>query len=70
LPRTIIWNRRQLERLVTEYVEHYNQHRPHQSLYQRPPTPDNGPPEAPPTTVTVLRTRRCDGLIHEYRNAA
>jgi transposase InsO family protein len=70
LPRTIIWNRRQLERLVTEYAEHYNQHRPHQSLGQRPPTPDNGPPETPPATVTVLRTSRCDGLIHEYRNAA
>jgi transposase InsO family protein len=36
LDRTIIWNRRQLERLVTGYVEHYNQHRPHRSLEQRP----------------------------------
>ena len=70
LDRTIIWNRRQLERLVGDYIEHYNQHRPHQSLGQRPPTPDHGPPEAPPATVTVLRTSRCDGLIHEYRNAA
>ena len=70
LDRTIIWNRRQLERLVGDYIEHYNQHRPHQSLGQRPPTPDHGPPEAPPATVTVLRTSRCDGLINEYRNAA
>lgn len=70
LDRTIIWNHRQLERLVGDYIEHYNQHRPHQSLGQRPPTPDHGPPEAPPATVTVLRTSRCGGLIHEYRNAA
>jgi transposase InsO family protein len=80
LPRTIIWNRRQLERLVGDCIEHYNQHRPHQSLGQRPPTPDHGPPETPPATVTppetppatvtVLRTSRCDSLIHEYRNAA
>ena len=70
LDRTIIWNHRQLERLVDEYVEHHNQHRPHQSLGQRPPTPDHDPPEAPPATVTVRRTSRCDGLIHEYRNAA
>jgi transposase InsO family protein len=70
LDRTIIWNRRQLERLVGDYIEHYNQHRPHQSLGQRPPTPAHDPPEAPPSTVTVLRTSRCDGLIHEYRNAA
>ena len=41
-----------------------------QSLGQRPPTPLHDPPEAPPATVTVLRTSRCDGLIHEYRNAA
>ncbi|MGB5759561.1 MAG: integrase core domain-containing protein [Acidimicrobiales bacterium] len=70
LDRTIIWNRRQLERLVADYIEHYNAHRPHQSLDQRPPSPEQGPPEAPPATVTVLRSRRCDGLIHEYRNAA
>jgi transposase InsO family protein len=68
--RTIVWNRRQLERLVSDYIEHYNQHRPHQSLHQRPPTPGHGPPEAPPATLTALRTSRCDGLINEYRNAA
>ena len=70
LDRTIIWNRRQLERLVDDYIEHCNQHRPHQSLGQRPPAPAHDPPEAAPATVTVLRTSRCDGLVHEYRNAA
>ncbi len=67
--RTIIWNQRQLERIVCDYIAHYNQHRPHQSLGQQPPTPVHDPPEAVPATVTV-RTSRCDGLIHEYRNAA
>ena len=70
LDRTIIWNQRQLERLVTSYVEHYNTHRPHRSLKQRPPTPTTDPPHKPPASVTVLRTARCDGLINEYRNAA
>jgi len=70
LDRTIIWNRRQLDRLVGDYIRHYNQHRPHQSLDQRPPTPAHDAPEAPPPTITVLRISRCDGLIHEYRNAA
>ncbi|MCP4083967.1 MAG: transposase [Actinomycetia bacterium] len=70
LDRTIIWNRHQLERLVADYIAHHNQHRPHQSLHQRPPTPVDEPPDTPPATVTVLRTSRCDGLIHEYRNAA
>ncbi|MCP4961116.1 MAG: transposase [Actinomycetia bacterium] len=70
LPRTIVWNRRQLERLVRDYIDHHNQHRPHQSLEQRPPTPLRDPPETPPATVAVLRRARCDGLIREYRNAA
>ncbi|MDG2113695.1 MAG: integrase core domain-containing protein [Actinomycetota bacterium] len=70
LDRTIIWNQRQLERLVRDYIAHHNQHRPHQSLDQRPPAPIDEPPNTPPATVTVRRTSRCDGLIHEYRNAA
>ena len=37
LDRTVIWNRHQLERLVVDYVGHYNMHRPHRSLDQRPP---------------------------------
>ena len=70
LDRTIIWNQRQLERIVVDYIAHYNQHRPHQSLAQQPPTPVHDPPDAASATITVLRTSRCDGLIHEYRNAA
>ena len=35
LDRTLVWNRRQLEQLLREYVEHYNTHRPHRSLDQR-----------------------------------
>jgi len=71
LDRTIIWNQRQLHRLVTEYVEHYNTHRPHRSLDQRPPMP---PADAratpPPPTAEVTRLPRCDGLINEYMIAA
>ncbi len=70
LDRTIIWNHRQLERLVRDYIDHHNTHRPHQSLEQRPPTPANHPPKRPPATITVMRTSRCDGLTHEYQNAA
>ena len=70
LDRTIIWNQRQLHRLLAEYVEHYNRHRPHRALHQRPPTPPAGPETPPPATADVLRLPRCDGLINEYRNAA
>jgi hypothetical protein len=67
LPRTIIWNQRQLERLVVDYIAHYNEHRPHQSLEQRPPIPVVNPPNTSPPLTTVRQTRRCDGLISEYR---
>lgn len=70
LDRTIIWNQRQLERLVTDYINHYNEHRPHRSLNQRPPTTRDRRPPTPPTNVAALRTPRCNGLINEYKNAA
>ena len=70
LDRTIIWNRRQLERLVIDYVAHYNEHRPHRSLEQRPPEATLDQPPSMPASVAVLRTTRCDGLINEYENAA
>ena len=43
LDRTIIWNQRQLERIVIDYIDHYNAHRPHRSLNQRPPAPTQPP---------------------------
>jgi putative transposase len=71
LDRTIIWNRRQLQRLVVDYIDHYNQHRPHRSLHQQPPTAtEETTPSEPPPQLHVVRSTRCDGLIHEYRKAA
>jgi transposase InsO family protein len=70
LDRTIIWNRHQLERLVVDYIDHYNNHRPHRSLDQRPPLPPAPSPNASPPDLRLIRSTRCDGLIHEYRNAA
>jgi len=69
LDRTLIWNQRQPQRLIVDHIERYNEHRPHRSLDQRPPLPAGllnharGHPR-------VLKSTRCDGLIHEYRNAA
>lgn len=49
LDRTIIWNQHQVEQLVVDYIEHYNDHRTHRSLDQRPllppqPLPDDDLP--------------------------
>ncbi len=67
LDRMLIFGRRQLERVIGGYVDHYNGHRPHRALGQRPPL---GPGE--PTALvtgpvgTVARRDRLGGLIHEY----
>ena len=68
LDRTLIWNQRQLHALLTEYVEHYNRHRPHRSLH-------NTAPKAPEVAVfdrdrPVKKRAVCGGLINEYRQAA
>ncbi|MGH9106115.1 MAG: integrase core domain-containing protein [Acidimicrobiales bacterium] len=72
LDRTLILGHRHLEAVLAEYVEHYNPHRPHRSLDQRPPAASNA---APPIVgdVAAARLRRADrlgGLIHEYRMVA
>ena len=69
LDRTIIWNRRQLKRLVVDYIDHYNTHRPHRSLDQRPPVATDAA-DQPDRHLQVVKTARCGGLINEYRNAA
>jgi putative transposase len=71
LDRTIIWNQRQLHRLLTDYIDHYNRHRPHRALQQQSPTaPPRRDDEAPSRTAEVIRLPRCDGLINEYHSAA
>ncbi|NJC85344.1 transposase [Planosporangium mesophilum] len=56
------------ERILSEYTRHYNGHRPHRSLGQRPPDP--------PTRVVGLNAARVQrrpilrGLINEYSQAA
>jgi putative transposase len=71
LDRLLIMNRRHLERVLPADIEHYNTHRPHRSLQQRPPAGDARRDSA--TILTLDRIRRRDvlgGLIHEYKNAA
>ena len=69
LDRTIIWNHQQLERLITDYIDHYNSHRPHRSLNQRPAAPPD-PTNRPHDQLRVTKSTRCDGLINEYQHAA
>ena len=70
LDRLLIFHRRDLERVLQEFVEHYNRHRPHRSLGQRSPVPRASPARVPPVGFRVRRRDRLGGLIHEYDLAA
>jgi putative transposase len=67
---TLIWNERQLRRLLVEYLEHYNTHRPRRGINQHFPTSiDQTAPEPVPID-RICRRRVLDGLINEYHHAA
>jgi putative transposase len=53
-----------LSRVLQDYTEHYNTHRPHRSLHQHPPGGRTPPPSEAP--VRPLRRDRLGSLIHEY----
>lgn len=69
---TLVWNQRQLCRVLTEYLRHYNTVRPHRSLDLQPPRPAPRLTLVEPVTVEspVQRVDVLGGLIHEYRRAA
>jgi putative transposase len=72
LARMLIYNPRHLLAILSDYVAHYNEHRPHQSRHQRPP----GAADVAPAAVVDLATTRIrrepilNGLINEYSQAA
>jgi len=76
LDRMLIVGRRHLEHVLAAYVAHYNEHRPHRSLGQRPPLAKPPPAEEAASSLrplTLERVRRRDqlgGLLHEYELAA
>jgi putative transposase len=69
LDRMLITSERHLRLVLSEYVDHYNVHRPHRTLRQSPPAGRELPP-ALGTNVRVLRRDRLGGLIHEYAQVA
>jgi putative transposase len=66
--RTLVWNRRQLEQLLDQYVEHYDTHRPHRSLGQRAPNTREVVAYRPGRPIR--RHLTCSGLINQYHQAA
>jgi transposase InsO family protein len=76
LDRLLIFGRRHLEAVASAYAQHYNEHRPHRSLAQRPPLAKPPPiDERVPSSDRrfadrVRRRDRLGGLLHEYELAA
>jgi hypothetical protein len=67
----LIWNRRHLERILDDYVTHYNTARPHRRIDLDVPVPPVDMTRA--NTDRVGRIERVDvlgGLIDEYAKAA
>jgi hypothetical protein len=67
----LIVSRRQLERVLRIYVDHYNTHRPHRALKLAPPTPRGRLHLVRSQLPSEIQRRdRLGGLIHEYTRAA
>jgi hypothetical protein len=65
----LIAGERHLRLVLSEYVEHYNVHRPHRTLCQSPPAGRERPPLW--TRMSrVLRRDRLGGLIRECAQVA
>jgi putative transposase len=75
LDRILILGRRHLQHVLAAYIAHYNEHRPHRALAQRPPLhqPASVEEKVWADVIELDRVRRRDllgGLIHEYQLAA
>jgi putative transposase len=62
--------------VVRVYAQHYNEHRPHRSLDQRPPLAKPPSIDEPATSDALLRLdllrrrEQLGGLLHEYKLVA
>jgi hypothetical protein len=68
LDHMLIYNERHALTMVGEYVDHFNDHRPHQGRQQLPPNHD--PAAVISMDKPVRRRRQLAGMINEYHRAA
>jgi transposase InsO family protein len=68
LDRMLILNARHLRRVLTEYENHFNTHRPHRALTQAAPL--RALPQPDTTETKIIRRDRLGAVIHEYTQVA
>jgi hypothetical protein len=64
----LLYNTCHAQQVLTDYVRHFNEHRAHQSLQQRPPIHEPG--VVIDLTDPIRRRRVLGGVVNEYRRAA
>jgi putative transposase len=69
LDHLLVVSRQHLDQVLAEYVQHYNQARPHRGLHLGQPIPRSFP-LSPIDDGTVTRFDILGGIIHEYVRAA
>lgn len=71
LDHVLILGENHAQKVLTEYQDHYNEHRPHRSRKQLPPDATQPPPSVHDLDDRrLLRTRVLGGMINEYRYVA
>lgn len=68
LDRILIINAAHLCKVLAEYEDHFNAHRPHRALNQASPL--RALPDPVGADIEVIRRDRLGGLIHEYAQVA
>jgi putative transposase len=67
LDHLLIVGPRHLHRVLSEFVEHYNSHRPHRALQLSAPHPPPTASDSEPSACNqIVRRDILGGLIHEY----
>jgi hypothetical protein len=69
----MVFNERRLSKILTEYTGHYNDHRPHQSRDQRPPSVETMVARPITSLADVRSVRRqhvLSGLVNQYHRVA